>query len=385
MESILRNFSALLKICLAIMVVSNLMSTKVLIADTAQDELCNKALDSDNNLSMDIQHWMWSVAILLKGGSCHQGEVKLSADITEQKFCTLLNAVNKSVSQGKATKTTQDKWESFRESKSFDCNRFAEGKDDTGMTTEVNNFQSNQEEKERSTENLSLTAETIDQRKSDITGELDLVGEDSPDKQYIAITDADDPTELAAVHSLDCTVTDTSQLFPYKVSDLDWTGLADRFHLSLYQDYAKFAEHGEDNESKYYESKSIIHYVERVKAEWENVDIDTPTLKLDYFKENGRFTYTVFFAGARMYPLGPVWGDCIAVDNDFFAQNKSVIKSTVTADEPTALNALQPGNTIVENNDLTQLLSKAKVACEDIGFTPKTEAFGNCVLRLLDK
>lgn len=29
-------------------------------------------------------------------------------------------------------------------------------------------------------------------------------------------------------------------------------------------------------------------------------------------------------------------------------------------------------------------LDKAKIDCEEIGFTPKTEAFGNCVLKLMD-
>ena len=30
------------------------------------------------------------------------------------------------------------------------------------------------------------------------------------------------------------------------------------------------------------------------------------------------------------------------------------------------------------------LLDQAKIDCEELGFAPKTEAFGNCVLKLMD-
>ena len=47
---------------------------------------------------------------------------------------------------------------------------------------------------------------------------------------------------------------------------------------------------------------------------------------------------------------------------------------------------LRDGPAVGEQSEASDvsLLEKAKIDCEELGFTPKTESFGNCVLKLMD-
>ena len=353
------------------------------------DALCSKATNEAGELSMEPGRMFYSIALLIKGVRCNYGEFKLSPALSEKKFCTLFKSAQKAIDNGDADRSYATLWRSKEQELKFDCSSNAS---ELVKTATLQPTKAKDKETQKQNNTSEHTGDSFALKKQ---FSQEVIKTNAVKQNPVRVSDTSSMPEYFI-----CNMNDYSQTNPYTETFVKQF-IPTNFNISIFDDYiiadSEFVPEGVRGE--------IIERTDKkIKLSFSQTDTHyRPETVVTLFFTNFRITaYTTFDGG--YIPTGPAWGACslgsppLALDNpQSFSANITEPASTINfsmteeefykqdAEEKQQSENISSTEASNDTSNLKEQVQFAKKTCEDIGFTPKTEEFGNCVLRFLDK